>query len=134
MMYSFMHGHINRCQQYLICNVLLSAYDLSRFCLTCIDTLIFLIPRTFKLFNVPTFYFEPTWWRLFQKRVVHTKWYIYVFITITDFMLLHPHSSYCVITEPRDKYPCFDLIKEEFEDTKGVIRIRKSKKNRKHNG
>jgi hypothetical protein len=25
------------------------------------------------------------------------------------------------------------MIKEEFEDTKGVIRIRKSKKNRQHN-
>jgi len=25
-------------------------------------------------------------------------------------------------------------IKEEFEDTKGVIRFRKSKKNRQHNG
>jgi len=25
-------------------------------------------------------------------------------------------------------------LKEEFEDTKGVIRIRKSKKNRQHNG
>jgi len=25
-------------------------------------------------------------------------------------------------------------IKEEFEDTKGIIRIRKSKKNRQHNG
>ena len=26
------------------------------------------------------------------------------------------------------------LVVEEFEDTKGVIRIRKSKKNRQHNG
>jgi hypothetical protein len=26
-----------------------------------------------------------------------------------------------------------NMIKEEFEDTKGVIRIRKSKKNRQHN-
>jgi len=26
------------------------------------------------------------------------------------------------------------MYKEEFEDTKGVIRIRKSKKNRQHNG
>ena len=26
------------------------------------------------------------------------------------------------------------MIEEEFEDTKGVIRIRKSKKNRQHNG
>jgi hypothetical protein len=28
----------------------------------------------------------------------------------------------------------YNLVKEEFEDTKGVIRIRKSKKNRQHNG
>ena len=28
----------------------------------------------------------------------------------------------------------FSLYKEEFEDTKGVIKIRKSKKNRQHNG
>jgi len=27
-----------------------------------------------------------------------------------------------------------DIYKEEFEDTKGVIRIRKSKKDRQHNG
>jgi hypothetical protein len=28
----------------------------------------------------------------------------------------------------------FNIILEEFEDTKGVIRIRKSKKDRQHNG
>jgi hypothetical protein len=28
----------------------------------------------------------------------------------------------------------YQVCKEEFEDTKGVIRIRKSKKNRQHNG
>jgi hypothetical protein len=28
----------------------------------------------------------------------------------------------------------FIIMKEEFEDTKGVIRIRKSKKNRQYNG
>ena len=27
----------------------------------------------------------------------------------------------------------FSIVKEEFEDTEGVIRIRKSKKNRQHN-
>jgi adenylate cyclase class IV len=32
----------------------------------------------------------------------------------------------------RDSYPRF--IESEFEDTKGVIRIRISKKNRQHNG
>jgi hypothetical protein len=28
-------------------------------------------------------YFECTWWRLFQKRVVRTKYYLYVFIIIS---------------------------------------------------
>ena len=32
------------------------------------------------------------------------------------------------------KRECLNLFQEEFEDTKGVIRIRKSKKNRKDNG
>ena len=31
-------------------------------------------------------------------------------------------------------YHLLTSTKEEFEDTKGVIRIRKSKKNRQHNG
>ena len=31
-------------------------------------------------------------------------------------------------------WPMWLLFKEEFEDTKGVIRIRISKKNRQHNG
>jgi hypothetical protein len=28
-------------------------------------------------------YFERTWWRLFQKRVVRTKFVVYVFIALT---------------------------------------------------
>ena len=31
------------------------------------------------------------------------------------------------------KRECLNLFQEEFEDTKGIIRIRKSKKNRQHN-
>ena len=31
-------------------------------------------------------------------------------------------------------YLLFYLLQEEFEDTKGIIRIRKSKKNRQNNG
>ena len=31
-------------------------------------------------------------------------------------------------------YQSWNVIQEEFEDTKEVIRIRKSKKNRQHNG
>jgi hypothetical protein len=36
-------------------------------------------------------------------------------------------------TTLRDKV-CQGLVEEEFEDIKAVIRIRKSKKNRQHNG
>ena len=36
------------------------------------------------LFGFPIFRFERTWWRLFQKRVMCTKFDIYVFITITE--------------------------------------------------
>jgi hypothetical protein len=32
------------------------------------------------------------------------------------------------------RHECLNLFQEEFEDTKRVIRIRKSKKNRQHNG
>jgi hypothetical protein len=32
------------------------------------------------------------------------------------------------------KRECLNLFQEELEDTKGVIRIRKSKKNKRHNG
>ena len=32
------------------------------------------------------------------------------------------------------KRECLNLFQEEFEDTKGVIRTRKSKKNRRYNG
>ena len=34
---------------------------------------IFLLPRTLRLFGSPIFWCECTWWRLFQKRVERTK-------------------------------------------------------------
>jgi hypothetical protein len=37
--------------------------------------------QNFKLFGFSILDFECTWWRLFQKRVVHTKFDIYVLIT-----------------------------------------------------
>jgi hypothetical protein len=62
------------------------------------------------------------------------------------FEIQNVHSSKKHITSYRDGFPLLKLqlsIKhgfvrmyrqEEFEDTKGVIRIRKSKKNKQHNG
>ena len=47
-------------------------------------------------------------------------------MNIRDFLTLHIHTNQCKGTTL--------ILYEEFEDTKGVIRIRKSKKNRQHNG
>ena len=105
---------------------------ISRFCLSCLDLLVFLFPKTFNLFGIQKFSaapayrvyisqllryscysifsfmcmfcrslfvllyflrlalwylqtlldFERTWWRLFQKHVLRTKYDIYVFIAI----------------------------------------------------
>jgi len=55
--------------------------DLSRFWLSCLGLFVFLLPKTFKLFGFQIFWLERTWWRLFQKRVLRTKFDIYVFIT-----------------------------------------------------
>ena len=45
-----------------------------------------------------SFDFECTWWRLFQKRVVRTKFDIYVFITITWSIPLLVDYYLCIIT------------------------------------
>ena len=58
------------------------------------------------------FDFECTWWRLVQKRVVRTKFDIYVFISRWQF-----HQSTCFLFKIN--------LKEKFEDTKGVTRKRK---------
>ena len=44
------------------------------------------------------FDYERTWWRLFQKRVVRTKFDIYVLITIT-------WSIYVIINKTKDLLP-----------------------------
>jgi predicted lipase len=41
----------------------------------CLGLLVLLLPKLEIIFD-----FERTWWRLFQKRVVHTKFDIYVLI------------------------------------------------------
>jgi len=46
----------------------------------CLGPLVYLLPKRFKLLDFQPFDFERTWWRLFQKRVVHTKFDMYVFI------------------------------------------------------
>jgi hypothetical protein len=48
--------------------------------------------QDFKLFDFPIFWFERTWWWLFQKRVVRTKFDIYVFINIYLAILLFIQS------------------------------------------
>jgi hypothetical protein len=39
--------------------------------------------------------------------------------------------TYCLLYTSKSQFECF--TEEEFEDTKGVIRIRKSKKDKQHN-
>ena len=49
-------------------------------------------PKTFNYLAFQSFEFKHTWWRLFQKRVVHTKFDIYVFISdviLTSISTLH---------------------------------------------
>ena len=43
--------------------------------------LVSLISKIFKLFDFPIFDYKRTWWRWFQKRIVHTKCDIYVYDT-----------------------------------------------------
>jgi hypothetical protein len=42
----------------------------------------FIAPKTSYYLAFQSFVIERTWWRLFQKRVVRTKFDIYVFITL----------------------------------------------------
>ena len=42
--------------------------------------LVLVLPKLLNYFSFQSFDFERTWWRLFQKRVVRTKFDIYVFI------------------------------------------------------
>jgi len=56
----------------------LSICDLSRFWFSCLGG--FIAPKSVNYFAFQSFDFERTWWRFFQKRVVRTKFGIYVFI------------------------------------------------------
>ena len=53
---------------------------ISRFCLSRLDPLVLLLPITLNYLAFQSFDFQCTWWRLFQKRVMRTKFDIYVFI------------------------------------------------------
>ena len=55
----------------------------------------------------------------------------YIWIYIIAYIIHNQSKTSCQII-PTDQQMC--LIEEEFEDTKGVIGIRKSKKDRQHNG
>jgi hypothetical protein len=44
------------------------------------------------------------------------------------------HSLKTIFTTPFQNYIPYRYVEEEFEDTKVIIRIRISKKNRQHNG
>jgi hypothetical protein len=46
--------------------------------------LVLLLPETFQLFDFPIFRILATWWRLFQKRVMRTKFDIYDYIRSQD--------------------------------------------------
>ena len=63
---------------------------------------------------------------------MRTKFNIYVLIiTISSKSILLPTWRYATINHSI-RYTFVLLLTEEFEDTKGVIRIRKSKKDRQH--
>jgi hypothetical protein len=59
--------------------------DLRRFWLFCFDPLVFLLPKTISYLVFQLCDLEHTWWRLFQKCVVHVKLYIYILLFITTF-------------------------------------------------
>ena len=55
-------------------------FMLSCLCYPVLCPLVILLPNTLNYLSFQSFNFERTWWRLFQKRVVHTKFDIYGFI------------------------------------------------------
>ena len=56
--------------------------DLSKFWLSCLGPLVFVLTKLLNYLAFQSFDFECTWWRLFQKHVVGTKFDIKVFITL----------------------------------------------------
>jgi hypothetical protein len=64
--------------------------DLSRYWLSCLGPLVYFLKNILNYLTFQPFDFERTWWRLFQKRVVHTKFDIYFFISAHDLFLEFP--------------------------------------------
>jgi hypothetical protein len=55
--------------------------NLCRFWLSYLNSL---LPKLFKFIRFPIYWFERTWWRLFQKRVLSTKLDIYDCLPISE--------------------------------------------------
>ena len=92
----------------IICNM-------SRYRRPCLGPLNFLLQKIFTLFNFLVFWL----WSFLMKRIPETKLDIYVFIASdTRLSIFYLSNNF--------------YMQEEFEDIKGVIRIRKSK-DRQHN-
>ena len=82
---------------------------LSRFWLSCFGSLVLLLPKLLNYLAFESFDFERTSWRLFQKRVVRTKFDIYVFIFYycpcsIDYISFLNSDSHGLGENFRDKY------------------------------
>ena len=64
----------------VLCNLYSSIGYRSRFWLSWLGTLVYCFQTLLNCLAFQYFDFECTWWKLFQKRVVRTKFDIYVFI------------------------------------------------------
>jgi hypothetical protein len=54
----------------------------------------FLAPKNFKnILAFKYFVFEPTWWRLFKKRVVHTKFDVFVLMKVETEVIISITAS-----------------------------------------
>jgi hypothetical protein len=85
----------------------------------CLDTLDLLLPSILKHFGFPisNFNIERTWWRLFQKPVVHSKFDIYVVIFILLCGITIHFLKTILLTFPLGKYSndhVIDSIKYRF--------------------
>ena len=58
----------------------------------------FIAPKALNHLSFQSFVFELTWWRLFWKRIVRTKFDIYVFIiTLTRINIFYVQRAICAI-------------------------------------
>jgi hypothetical protein len=68
--------------------------DVSRFWLSCLcPYLLHCSQISLNYFTFKSFDFEPTWWWLFQKRAVRTKFDIYVFIIVFGLTQMGPEPT-----------------------------------------